>query len=162
VANTAPSFERRKARLTALASGQGVLESDLLKLRAVMLLIDLPHGLKVARSAKLVGGLKSRGVKASLRSLYTWRRRYLKSGFAGIVRRRRRDRAQSHRFSEDLLLRVVDATTRVRKHGDIRREYRAFRKVMSYESFRVWVHRFQMRLHLVEMPAREERIGFFF
>jgi hypothetical protein len=150
---------RRRAQLTALASEQGVLESDLLKLRAVMLLIDLPHGLKVAKSAKLVSGLKSRGVKASLRSLYTWRRQYLKSGFAGIVRRRRRDRA---RFSEDLLLRVVDATTRVRKHGDIRREYRAFRKVMSYESFRVWVHRFQMRLHLVEMPAREERIGFFF
>lgn len=162
MANAAPSFQRRKAQLTALALEGGVSEGDLLKLRAVLLFLALPHGSKLVKAPKIVSGLKTRGLKASLRSLYMWREAYLRSGFAGIVRRRRRDRGRSHAFGEDVLLRIVDAVTRIRWHGDITREYGAFKDTMSRESFRVWVHRFQKRFRLVEMPRREESVGLIF
>jgi hypothetical protein len=156
------SFDHRNEKLTALALEQRVLLSDLLKLRTVMFFLDLPHGCKVAKSATLVNGLKNRGLKASLRSLYVWRERYLRSGFAGLVRWRRRDRGRPHSFGDDVLLRIVDVAARVRSYGDVRREYASFQSAMCYETFRAWVRRAQKRLRLVEMPMKEERIGLIF
>ncbi|MDR3702001.1 MAG: hypothetical protein P4L56_20300 [Candidatus Sulfopaludibacter sp.] len=97
-----------------------------------------------------------------MRSLYVWRGQYLRSGFAGIVRRRRNDRGCPKRFSESVMVRLIDAATRVRDRGDVALEYRAFRSVMTYKTCWQWIRRLQTQLRVIEMPQRGDHIDLVF
>jgi hypothetical protein len=136
------------------------LNDNLLKLRAVLMLIAASRGQKAVTVAGLSMSLQNTGLKASVRSIYHWRRNYLRLGFAGIARQRRIDRGMPRGFGKDVMAQVVDAAVRVRWYGDIRREYLAFEREASYETFRTWVRRIQARLRVVEMPRRGDGIGF--
>lgn len=116
---------------------------NLLKLRAVLILLAARRGAKTSTVTSLSRELKSYGAKASFRSLYHWRERYLRFGFAGIARRQRSDRNQPRGLSADALARIVDAATRIRRHGDVAREFRKADMGVSYETFRFWVSTFR-------------------
>jgi hypothetical protein len=117
------------------------LNDNLLKFRAVLILMAAPRGAKRATAATLSDELKRYGMKAAISSLYNWRRRYLGDGFAGIARRRRSDRFRYH-FSEDLLASIFEIAGR-RRVGNISREYSRLNPAVSYETFRMWVRRLQ-------------------
>jgi hypothetical protein len=97
--------------------------------------------------------LRAKGLKASPRTLWNWRRRYLIYGFAGLVRQRRCDSGRPR--THGLLVRIAEAALRVRRYGDVRREYLAgFRNEISYEQLRAWLRWVQARV--VVMPRRSE------
>jgi hypothetical protein len=149
------SSRSRNARLPGISAGDQALEDDLLKLRAVLILLAAAHGSKVAMARAMAAELRARRLKASPRSIYSWRRRYLVWGFAGIPRRRRNDAGCPRGFGQETFTRIVDAATRVRRHGDLAREFRKLRAGVSYGTFRVWVRRIRRQLKVVEMPRRE-------
>ncbi|MBZ5584245.1 MAG: hypothetical protein LAQ30_18930 [Acidobacteriia bacterium] len=154
------TYERRRnARFTGVSAEDEKLQRNLLKLRAVLILLAARHGSKLATVRTLVSELRAKELRASNRSLYFWRLRYLRAGFAGIARRRRNDRGCPHTFGEATLHRIVEAAIRVKRNGDVAREYRRLRLGISYEVFRLWVRKIQRQLRVIEMPAGEERIG---
>jgi hypothetical protein len=81
-------------RLTgAPASHKGRKPCDnLLKLRAVLVLLSAPWGTKRKVSEDLSREFTRRGVKFSARALYEWREKYVCFGLAGLNRRSRNDR----------------------------------------------------------------------
>jgi hypothetical protein len=117
------------------------LSSDLLRFRAVLLLLAAPRGSKVATARSLVIDLESKHLRASIRSLYHWRSRYLLSGVAGLDRQRRTDAGRPSPRTEPWLLRIAEAAARVRRHGDLSREFRRLNPPFSYETFREWTAR---------------------
>jgi hypothetical protein len=82
------SSHGRSARLTGSSAKKKRVQSNL-RLRAVQALLAARHGCKLATARALSTELKARGLKASIRSLYFWRNRFLCLGRAG--RRTRRD-----------------------------------------------------------------------
>lgn len=78
----------RNARLAGISAKQGKLR-DNLQVRAVQVLLAAPHGSKLVTARALAGELQERGLKASIRTIYFWRRRFLSLGRAG--RRMRKD-----------------------------------------------------------------------
>jgi hypothetical protein len=153
------SVRARKCQLQGVSREEQALSDNLLKLRAVLVFLAARHGSKLTTARALVSELQAQGLKASHRSLYFWRLRYLRSGFAGIARRRRNDRGCPHAFGETTLARIVDAAMRVKRYGDVAREHRSLRLGIGYEGFRLWVRKIQRQLRVIEMPAGEERIG---
>jgi len=149
------SSRSRDARLPGISAGEQALTDDLLKLRAVLMLLAAGHGSKVSTARAMAAELRAKGLKASPRSVYFWRRRYLVWGFAGIPRRRRNDADCPRGFGQEVLARTVDAATRVERYGDLIREFRKLRAGISYASFRVWVQRIRRWTKVVEMPRRE-------
>jgi hypothetical protein len=158
LAPTSP--HHRNAELAGRSAQKATLGDNLLKLRAVLILLATQRGSKLEMAHTLTEKLRAKSLKASVRSLYFWRKNYLRSGFAGIARRRRSDRGRPG-FGAETLARIVDASTRVRRHGDLTREFRdgGFQKSMSAETFRAWVRRIQRQLRVIEMPEREEPLG---
>jgi hypothetical protein len=144
----------RNARLPGISAGEQALEGDLLKLRAVLILLGARHGFKVATARSLAGELRAIGLKASPRSIYFWRRRYLVFGFAGIRWRRRDDTGCPRRLGQETFARIVDAATRVKRYGDLACEFRKLRLGISRETFRTWIWRIRRQLKVVEMPPR--------
>lgn len=133
------------------------LPEDLLRFRAVLVLLAAPHGSKGAATRTIVEELEGR-LTLSVRSLSRWKANYLRSGFAGIPRRRRNDHGRPH-FNAATLARIVDASRRVRRHGDIAREFRGgFVGLMTPETFRFWVRHAQRQRRVVTLPLskREE------
>jgi hypothetical protein len=154
------SLHRRNSKLTGITAEEATFNDNLLKLRAVLLLLDAKRGAKMETARTVSRELQRRKLKASIRSLYFWRTNYLRSGFAGIARRRRSDYSRPQKFGAGIFARMVDAAMRVHLHGDLSREFRAgFQGQMTYETFRVWTRRIQRQLRVVEMPGpeREER-----
>lgn len=154
----------RNAESTGLSADSQGLNDNFLKLRAVLILRAAPHGSKTSTARTLAMELQGRNLKASFRSLYFWQKNYLRAGFAGIPRRRRSDRGRPQGFGAEILARIVDASTRVHRHGDLSREFRGggFHSSMTSETFRVWIRRIQRRLRIIEMPTREEPIALLF
>jgi hypothetical protein len=157
--STTTSPHRRNADLTGLSGQEATLRDNLLKLRSVLILLAAHRGSKLEMARSLATELQAKSLKASVRSLYFWRGNYLRAGFAGIARRRRSDRSQPQCFSAEILARIVDIATRVRRHGDLSREFRSggFRDYMCFESFRTWIRAVQRQLRVAEMPTREGR-----
>jgi hypothetical protein len=144
----ATSARRRNAELAAIAAEEAVFQDNLLRLRAVLILLSTPHGRKVATAGALLKELKRARLALSLRSLYRWRSRYLRFGFAGMLRRRRRDAGQPHGFSQETLARIVHAAVRVKRYGDLARSFRALRPGICAEAFRLWIRRIQRELRV--------------
>jgi hypothetical protein len=149
----------RNAQLTGISATEQALNENLLKLRAVLILLAARHGSKMATARATATELRAKRLKASMRSIYRWQSRYLRFGFAGIVRRKRSDMDCPHRFGWEILTGIVEAATRVKRHGDLVREFRKLRPGISYRSFCVWVRKTQRQLRVVEMPMRGESIG---
>jgi hypothetical protein len=151
---SATSPIRRKELLAGISAGSRDLEDDLLKLRAVLILLAAPHGSKVATACATAAELRAKRLKASMRSIFRWQNSYLRFGFAGIVRRRRSDVDCPRRFGGETIVRLVDAATRVKRHGDLTREFRKLRAGICYGTFRAWVRRIRRQLKVIEMPRR--------
>jgi hypothetical protein len=141
--------------LKGLPTEGEALESDLLKLRAVLILLQALHGAKVQRALLLVRELQAAGVHAALRTLYNWRRSYLIYGFAGLVKHARSDRGRPRQFGQDVLVRISEVAIRIQHRGDLRREYSAFRDCMSFTTFTYWIK--WARARVVEFPRGEAR-----
>lgn len=150
---------RRKELLAGVSAEEERLQANLLRLRAVLILLAARHGSKVATARATAAELRAKRLKASPRSIYHWRSHYLRFGFAGIGRRRRSDMDCPHRFGWEILTGIVDATTRVKRYGDLVREFRKLRPGISYRSFCVWVRKVQRQLRVIKMPKRGESIG---
>jgi hypothetical protein len=120
--------------------GEG-LSGDRMKLRAVLLLLSAPRGAKVATARNIVRDFKAQHWRASLRTLYRWRRRYLLAGFAGIARKGRSDRGLPSPRIEAWLQRIAETSIRVRRRGDLWREYRQLCPPFAYRTFRFWALR---------------------
>lgn len=148
-----------RVRRARFSTEDRALSDNLLKLRAVLFLLAARHGSKLETTRRIVAEIKGRGLRISVRSVHRWRARYLCFGFAGIARRRRNDRDCPHAFSGDMIPRIVDAALRVRRRGDVSREFRKLHATFSYATFRFWVRRVQRGLRLVEIGQGEERIG---
>ena len=134
------------------------MSDNLLRLRAVLLVLAARHGCKLETAGRVVAEIKTRGVRASIRSVHRWRAHYLRSGFAGIVRRRRNDRDCPRAFAGEMIPRVVDAALRVKRRGDAMREFRRLGAPFCYHTFLRWVRWVQKDLHVAEIPQREERL----
>ena len=147
-----PSSQRRNTGLLS-SSEDEALRRNPLKFRAVVVLLATPHGSKEALIATLRKKLASKGITASRSSIYDWRKRVLRRGFAGLLRKLRRDRG-SLRAPEALPL-IVDAAARVRRFGDIAREFRKLQPSMSRETWRRRIRNLQQRMAVIEMPSRE-------
>jgi hypothetical protein len=132
------------------------LQCNLLKLRAVLLLLGATYGSKLMTARAVADELRSRRLKASERSVYSWRNRYLRFGFAGIVRQRRSDAGCPLKFRDETITGIVEAAVRVKFHGDMAREFRRLRAGISYGNFRLWVRRIQKQLRVIELPERGE------
>jgi hypothetical protein len=144
---------RCKSRTTDPSAEVEALEAGLLKMRAVLVILHSRHGTKLKRVQALVRELQRKGLGASQRTVYRWRRRYLIYGFGGLVRQRRSDCGRPR--AQGLMVRIAEAALRARNHGDIRREYAAFQSDLSYESFRNWLRLMQQRV--TEMPGGGRR-----
>jgi hypothetical protein len=138
---SSPNAELKGVPRAVRASGDN-LSDDLLRLRAVLIFLAAPRGAKRQTAAALSRDLGRFGLKAGVRSIYRWRNRYLCDGFAGLARRRRSDYGCLH-FDEETLVSIIDYAARVRRSGDLRREYGRLRPPISYETFRTWVRRLQ-------------------
>jgi hypothetical protein len=89
-------------RLSAgVSDDQERLPGNLLKLRAVQVLLSTRHGSKGAIARVLSLELRAKGLKASLSSIYFWQRRYLCFGFDGLERRKRNDAGLPRRRTND-------------------------------------------------------------
>lgn len=155
----ATSRNQQEAHLASLSADQFKLNDNLFKLRGVLILLAAPRGTKATTARNVASELKAARGRGSTRALYHWRGRYLRSGFAGIARRRRNDRDCPRGFGYETLVRIVDAATRVRKYGDLAREFRNLHAAISDETFRTWVRRIQKQLRVIEMPVREGSDG---
>jgi len=80
---------RRQAR--PLSGDRGRLSDNLLKLRAVLVLVSAPWGAKKKTVEDLSREFERRRVRFSVRAVYDWRKRYLCFGLAGLDRQRRSD-----------------------------------------------------------------------
>lgn len=156
--NSASSQRGSVTRLPGLPAADQALQNDLMKLRAVLILLGARRGSKVSAARNLTAALKTRGLKVSIRSVYHWRDRYLCFGFAGIARKRRNDSGYPRQLGEDLVG-IVDAAARIRRQGDIRREFRRLKPTVCYETFRTWVRRVQAGLRITEVPERGGTYG---
>ena len=78
----------RNARPAGISAKQVRLQ-DNLRFRAIQVLLAAPHGSKLTTARALISELTERGLKASIRTLYFWRHRFLCLGRAG--RRTRKD-----------------------------------------------------------------------
>ena len=148
----------RKARLSGSSMEERALSDNLLRLRAVLLVLAARHGCKLETARRVVAEIKTRGVRTSIRSVHRWRARYLRSGFAGIVRRRRSDRDCPRAFAGETIPRVIDAALRVKRHGDASREFRKLGAPFCYHTFLRWIRWVQRELHVIEIPEREDRL----
>ena len=133
------------ALLTAAPELDEHFRCDLAKLRVVLILLGARRGAKVATARTCIAQFKRAGLQFSLRSAFRWRRQYLSFGFQGIARKRRSDHGRAH-FGEDVLLSFIDAAARVRRQGDIAREFRRLKPTVSYETFRSWLRRLQTQI----------------
>ena len=147
--------------LTGISRDDSTLNDNLLRLRAVLILIDAPRGSKLATARALAAELKANGRRPSLRSVQRWQERYLIYGFAGIARRSRSDRWDpSQLFGYPV--NVIDCAARVLHSGDTRREYRRVKPSVCYETFRKWIRRVQAELRAPDVPKGGESLGLFF
>ncbi len=161
--NPPSAAERRRGPLAGITVQDAALRRDLLKLRLVLTLIAAPRGSKLATVRACVAECRATNrFKVCVRSVYGWRECYLRLGFAGIARKRRSDRGNPRNFGTDVLARLVDAASRVRRQGDVQREYRAFRSLMAYETFRGWIRRLRAKLRVIQIPQRGDRSGLIF
>jgi hypothetical protein len=151
----ATSPRGRNVQLSGTSAGEQALTNNLLRLRAVLILLAASRGSKAATARAMASELRAKYLKASPRSIYHWRSRYLRFGFGGIPRRRRADADCPRQFGAETLAQLVDAATRVKRYGDLAREFRKFRPGISRESFRVWIWKIRRQLRVVEMPRRE-------
>jgi transposase len=82
----------------------------------------------------------------AFRTVYSWRSKYLKAGLVGLLRMRRSDRGKPRKGGGlTLLAAAAEAALRIRRTGDLAREWRASSLPVSYETFRTWVHELQRR-----------------
>ena len=125
--------------------------SKSLKFRAVVVLLTTPHGHRKAVVATLREELAARGFKVSVGSIYNWRHRVLCRGVAGLVRQLRGDKGRLRRRAALPL--IADAATRVRRSGDIAREFRRLRPGVSRETFRRWVRTLQQHMDVIEIKG---------
>lgn len=160
--SAAASQRGRVTRLPGLPAADEALQRDLWKLRAALILLGAARGAKLAAARGCISEFKSKGLKVSLRSLYRWRDRYLQSGFEGITRKGRSDRGRPRQHGEEFLTGIIEAANRVSWHGDISREFRRMKPSISYEAFRVWIHRAQAWLRLNEAPKGGAAHGLLF
>jgi len=109
----------------------------------VLILLAARQGSKLAVAAACVAELKSDAFKISVRSVYRWRDRYLRFGFAGLRRKARIDSGYPRRFGEAVMMAMVDAAVRLGPRGNVAREFRRLRPGVCYGSFRLWVRRLQ-------------------
>ncbi len=112
------------------------VNGNLLKLRAVLLLLAAPRGAKRAMAANL-----SRKLNTSPRTLYHWQARFLCDGLVGIERRRRSDSGFCR--LDERSIEAIIAFAANRGHGSIRGEYSRLRLPICYEAFRLWVRKVQ-------------------
>jgi hypothetical protein len=138
------------------------LNKCLLKMRAVLLLVDAPRGSKVVTADALAEELRVSHLMASKRSLYRWCRYYRRYGLIGLVRRRRNDRGRPQSFEADMLASIVDAAKRVRRHGDLAREFRNFKGLLSYPTFLFWIRRIKRQCKVREIPVKEATVALLF
>ena len=134
------------------------MSDNLLRLRAVLLVLAARHGCKLETAGRVIAAIRKMGVRASVRSVCRWRARYLCAGFAGIVRRRRSDHDAPRAFAGEVVPRVVAAALRVKRRGDASREFRKLGAPFSYHTFLRWVRWVQKELHVVQIPEREDRL----
>lgn len=154
-----PNTDRRlntsKRRNTGLVppSGDETLQRNLLKFRAVLVLLESPYGSRAAAIASLKEKLRGKGIGASGSSIYNWRQRVLLLGFAGLHRQLRSDKGRLR--TADALPLIVDAAARVKRYGDLAREFRKLEPRMSRESFRRWIRHLQQRMAVIRTPLKE-------
>ena len=159
MADSATSRRGKISRLPALPTTDEAIQRDLTKLRAVLVLLGAQRGSKVATARACTAEFKAKGLRVSLRSVYHWRARYLRFGFAGIARKRRSDSGQPRQFGQETLITLIDSASRVRRYGDVRREFRRLRLRISYEQFRCWIRRFQGEFRIVRVDEGGQSCG---
>jgi hypothetical protein len=125
--------------------GDKGLGADLLRLRGLLVVFAAPRGCKVVMARTVARDLISKGLRASVRSLYHWRTRYLLGGVGALARKRRSDLGRPLARTEEWLPRIVEAAGRARRSGDIAREYRRIGPPISYECFRTWLNLLRAR-----------------
>jgi hypothetical protein len=89
-----------------------------LQLRAIQVLFAAPHGFKMATARELAAALKAQNVRASVRSLQFWMRRFRCLGRAG--RRTRSDAGFSRTWVADIQKHFANSTMPVEKEIDAR------------------------------------------
>jgi transposase-like protein len=120
-----------------------------LMLRCVTRLITARHGQKgkVARQLAAECG-------RNWRSLYYWRMKYRKFDAAGLIRKRS-DRGITRVYTPQQLDLISQAAKRVGRHGDVAREWKRLALgVGTFETFRFWVRRLQLRPDIAQREAR--------
>lgn len=132
------------APIVSLSGADEPFQRDLVKLRLVLILGAAPRGSKIEIARAAVAKLRGQCQRISVRSVYRWQARYESDGFAGLLRRTRRDHARVRRA--DLLSIVIYCAIRVRQRGDIQAEYNRLKPAISYSTFRTWVRRIQAYL----------------
>jgi hypothetical protein len=101
-----------------------------LRFRVCLRLLTAPHGAKEQVARRLAAEL-GRGV----RTLFRWQRQYKEFGSEGLDRRRRADKGSSHLYGPNEISRVAQAAWRIRRRGDLTREWRAAGLPGSYSTF---------------------------
>lgn len=131
------------------------LEHAFLRLRAVLVMISTAHGGKGAAAANCTQALQDRGIPCSPRTLGRWCWLYKRRGFAGLSRQRRADAGRPRRISGDVFLSLVNAAARLRRPGDLTREFRKLQPgTIPYRTFVFWVRRLQAELPLEVRGAK--------
>jgi hypothetical protein len=143
----------RSKSLIAQSTGTGnvddALRRNLLKFRAVIVLITTPYGEREAVVAALRAELAVAGIGASVGSIYNWRQRVLYRGVAGLARGVRGDKGNLRQRAALPL--IVEAATRVRRFGDLAREFRKLQPGISYETWRRWIRTLQRHVGVTEI-----------
>jgi hypothetical protein len=96
--STSPSTPCQRSRNARLTGQKKRLQNNL-QLRAIQVLFAAPHGFKMAIARELTAALKAQNVRASVRSLQFWMRRFRCLGRAG--RRTRSDAGFSRTWLAD-------------------------------------------------------------
>jgi len=117
----------------------------------VLAVENLKHGVRV-RAIRAT----AEAVGCCPRTLYAWRERYLRKGFAGLLRVPRSDRGRFKTIGERGIAAIADAVPDIRAWGDVASAWRLSGLRCSYGSYRFWVRTIQHRLKVIEMPVREE------
>lgn len=105
-----------------------------LKLRIAFRMLSAPYGSRVAMARQLAADSGR-----SIRSMYRWRNRFQKGGYAALDRPRS-DAGRPRVYSEDQLRAVVEVALDTRQ-GSICAQFRALNLPGSSETFRRWIWR---------------------
>ena len=141
----------RKAQFQGRPSKQRSRADNLSKLRAVTSLLSTPWGKRRAAFEAQAEALRSLGLRAAPRTLYRWRKLFLRSGCVGIETKPRSDFGHPHSFGEEMMSLIATVALMPPERGLITREYRKLPTPKpSYETFRVWTLRLRLKLRLLK------------